>query len=52
VKPCPSCRVNPAQDSPPYVCRECEREDDQYPPSSLFDFQQIPALVNASRRVQ
>ena len=28
-QPCPSCRVNPAQDSPPYVCRSCEREDDR-----------------------
>jgi hypothetical protein len=50
VKPCPVCGNQPAQDSPPYVCRDCERADD--PDPDPFDFQQIPALVNASRRVQ
>jgi hypothetical protein len=44
--------VNPAQDSPPYVCRDCERTDEARPDPDPFDFQQIPALVNASRRVQ
>ena len=52
MKPCPVCGNQPAQTTPPYVCRDCERTDDAWPDPDPFDFQQIPALVNASRRIQ